>query len=437
MARWGADRIGAARRETDRERTFRRNLAAVATWELVWGFGAACVAGPIVTALALQVTSSKAVIGVLGLMQVLAVPTLLLSAYVNRRLRQRRRHFVALIHVAQVTNWTLIGLFLLLRPDIGSLALLTALVVAHGLIYLLSGLLTAPTYELLSEAFGRRYGTATGVQLFVNRTAGMAGGLLAERILTGGDFPTNFGRVLLLGGICLTVSNLAVLAMVEPPAERRGHPPRLRAYLHGLGSAVWAHRDYVIFLGVSGLLAFVTVVQGFYTTFALERLGLPVAQAGLFAAVTFAATGLGGLSGALGDRWGHRRLLVAALLTHAAATAAVLAAPPLGAWSFYGGLALSGAATAATAIATTNLMVDFAPPGEKGAYSAVGRLATLGAGAAFTPLGGLLIDGLGYPPTFALGIALTLASLAATLRFGDPRHAATSRTGQPAETDGL
>jgi MFS family permease len=436
MARRDAAEAGAARRETERERAFRRNLLAVAGWELIWGFGAACVAGPVVMALALQLTPSKTIIGVFGLMQLLAAPALLLSAYVNRRLR-RRRGAVALVHALQVTNWTVVGLILLLAPGIASGLALLALIVAHGLIYLLSGLLTAPTYELLSEAFGRRYGTAAGVQLLVNRTAGMLGGLLVAQLLAGDDVPANFGRVLLLGGLCLTLSNLAVLAMVEPPPRVEAPPPPLDAYLSGLGATVRAHRDYLIFLGVSALLAFITVVQGFYTTFALERLGLPVAQAGLFTAVTFAATGLGGLTGGLGDRWGHRRLLAASLLAHAAATAAVLAAQPLGPVWFYAGLAASGAATAATSIATTNLMVDFAPPGEKGAYAAVGRLATLGAGAVFTPLGGWLIDGFDYAPTFGLGIALTAASLAATRRFGDPRLAAPARTHHPAGTDGL
>lgn len=405
-----------------RARAFRRNLLAVGAWELVWGFGAACVAGPIVTAFALQLTSSKAIIGLLGLMQALAVPTLLVSAYLNQQFR-RRRGFVAGVHAAQVSTWVALGLACL-WPGLSDAVLLAALIAGHGLIFALSGLLTAPTYELLSDAFGRRYGTAAGLQLLVNRATGMAGGLVAQWLLAGGGAPADFGRVFLLGGLSLTLSNLIVLTMVEPAGRPVAARPALGVYLAGLGTAVRAHREYRAFLGVMALLAFVTVAQGFFTTFALERLGLPVAQAGLFAAVTFAATGLGGLSGGLGDRWGHRRLLRAALLAHAAATAAVPLAGPLGLPAFYIGLAASGVAIAAAAIATTNLMVDFAPPGAKGSYSAVGRLATLGAGAVCTPLGGWLIDGLGYTPTFALGALLALAGIAATSRFGDPRRPA-------------
>jgi predicted MFS family arabinose efflux permease len=316
----------------------------------------------------------------------------------------------------------MLGLACLL-PNVDQGSLLVGLVVAHGIIYLLSGLLTAPTYELLSGAFGRRYGTAAGVQLLVNRTAGVLGGLVAERLLADGDVPANFGRVLLVGSLCLMVSNLAVLGMVETPLTSSATPvPGMTTYLAGLGATVGRHREYLVFLGVVVVLAFVTVVQGFYTTYALEELGLPIAQAGLFTAVIFAATGLGGLSGMLGDRWGHRRLLIVSLLLYALATAVVLAAQSQGVPWFYAGLAAAGVAVAASSIASTNLMVDFAPPGERGAYAAVGRLATLAAGAACTPFSGWLIDGFGYGSVFWLGIALPVLGSAVALCFRDPRH---------------
>ena len=209
--------------EAARRAVFRRNLMAVGAWELFWGFGAAFVTSPIVTAFALQLTPSKAVIGLLGLMQALAVPTLVVSAYLNRRLR-RRRAFVALAHMGQVLTWVVLGLFCL-RPGVAPQTLLAALIAGQGVIYLLSGLLTAPSYELLSRAFGRRYGTATGVQLFINRTVGMVGGLVAQSLLAGGGSPADFGRVFLIGGGSLLVSNLAVFAMVEPRCRRSPDRP--------------------------------------------------------------------------------------------------------------------------------------------------------------------------------------------------------------------
>ena len=403
-----------------RVRHFWRNLLAVSAWELIWGFGAACVAAPIVMALALHLTDSKALIGLIGFTQITAVPALLLSAFLNRRL-ERRRWPVLILHIVQVSFWGVIGAALLL-PNTPPVVLFGGLVLAHAFIYLISGLVTAPTYELLSAAFGRGLGTATGIQVLVNRLSGVVGGIVAETMLAAGDFPANFGRVLLVGAAALTVSNFTVLLMIEPrvpPSATAGN--RLGAYLRGLGAMVRGHRDYLVFLVVVAVLALMTVVEGFFTTFALERLGMDVSRAGLFTAIVFAATGVGGLSGMLGDRWGHRQLMLGALAAHALSTLAVLVAPLAVEW-FWVGLACSGVATAAASIATTNLMVDFAPVGERGAYAAIGRLATLAAGAALTPLSGLFIDVLGYAPLFWISVVLLLAGIVISLTFRDPRH---------------
>ena len=341
------------------EQHFRRNLAAVACWEVVWGFGAACVSTSIVMAFLTQLTGSKALIGSLSLTNLLGLPALFVTVYVNRRLR-RKRPFTAVLWAVQVLNWVVLGVGVCLSGG-SALAPLVALVfLVHAAIHVANGLAVAPTYELLANVFGRRWGTAQGVQLFSNRVLGMAGGLFAASVLDRYPFPTNFGLIFLVGGILLTLSNASLLAMVEPPTYGGADPPPFGTYLRGLATTVAGHREFVTFTLVIGLLAFIAMAQGFYVVYALETLSLGPAYAGIFTTIAFGANGIGGLvAGPVGDRLGHRRLLLGALGLHLASLLAVLAMRDL--WEFYVALALSGIATVAASIATANLTADFAP----------------------------------------------------------------------------
>lgn len=403
------------------ERHFRRNLAAVACWETFWGFGAACVSASIVMAFLVQLTDSKALIGSLSLTNLLGLPALFVTVYLNRRLRQKRR-FAAALWAAQTLSWVVLGAGVALSDGSAAAPLIVLLFAAHATIYVTNGLVTAPTYELLARVFGRRWGTAQGVQVFSNRATGMLGGLFAAAVLEAYPFPLNFGLTFLVGGILLTLSNASLLAMAEPPTYGDEKPPRFGAYLRDLANAVAGHRAFVEFLWVIGLLAFIAMAQGFYVVYALEHLRLAPSYAGLFTTIAFAANGLGGIvAGPLGDRVGHRRLLLGGLGFHLASLVGILATRDL--LEFSVALALSGVATVAASIATANLTADFAPLGEKGSYTAVTRLVAQPATALSTLLGGILIDLTGYGAVFTAALSLPLLAIALTLRFRDPRAA--------------
>ncbi|MBI2942055.1 MAG: MFS transporter [Chloroflexi bacterium] len=400
----------------------RRNLAAVASWELVWGFGAAGISNSIILAFLAQLTESKALIGALNVTYLLALPGLLIASYLNQRLRSRRA-VVAGLHALQVSAWLAVGLITLLAGDRLGSSLVYLVFAAHSYIYVVNGFLVAPTYELLSGVFEQRWGMAQGVQVFVNRLSGTAGGLAAAALLATVAFPSNFGWTFVIAGLCLVLSNVSVLFLIEPPPRPPAQRQPLLPYLFNLGRLIRRDRPFCLLLIVTGVIASIQMVQGFYVVFALERLHLDPSYAGIFVAITFATNGIGGLIlGPLGDRVGHRLVMLWSLGLHVLSFVAVIVMQS--AVEFYLALGISSIGTMGAAIAQANLAVGFAPAGEKGAYSALTRLVTAPATALSMLLAGLSIDLVGFAGVFAASLLLPLAGIVATLRFADPRHVA-------------
>ena len=73
------------------ERTYRRNLSVLLSWEAVWGCGLAFVAPPVINALLLQLTDSRTLVGLVYLSHVASLPALIPAAMLNQRLRTRRQ----------------------------------------------------------------------------------------------------------------------------------------------------------------------------------------------------------------------------------------------------------------------------------------------------------------------------------------------------------
>ena len=405
------------------ERTYRRNLSVLLSWEAVWGCGLAFVAPPVINALLLQLTDSRTLVGLVYLSHVASLPALIPAAMLNQRLRTRRQvlagsnAIIGLLYVLiGVVVWQLWQ-----HPAVAILLLFTLL----ALTWLTLGAIIAPAFELMSILFGRHYGTVSGWQFSVNRITGVVGGLMATWLLSAWAWPTNFTLVFITGGIFMILGNILILFVDEPVTPPRTSFQSLRAYTRALTDQVARHRDFMRLLIVAALTGLFQAVLNFYSVYAFDAVALPLAAAGLLAAVGFVASACGALlGGSLGDRRGHRSLMRAALIGFVISLLLLLPA-----WqpAFFTAWMLGNAALMTMMIARINLAMDFAPAGEKGTYTMVVFMVAQPMLGLFAVGGGALIDLAGYLPFFIVTLTLALLALGITFFFKDPRLASDFR----------
>jgi Major Facilitator Superfamily len=388
---------------------FARNLSAVLLWELLWGFGNACTSSAIFVPFLSQLAGSKQLVGTVGLTMLLGMPGLFVSLGLAHRLR-RLRFVVALLWAAQMVGWVVLGVVLRM-PAPPTSSIVSVVYASQSIFSFLAVVSMAPTYQLLTSAFGDRFGTAQGLQLLVRQVSGVIGGLWAATVLAREPFPRNFGMAFLVGGVVLTVSNVALLLIAESPRAEIAQAPA--AFIAELRQAFRQAKPVASLLWVIACAAFMISAESLFVVSALERLHLGSAYAGIFASVTLAASGVGGaIAGWTGDRIGHARALLGSMTLQIIAFALVLKLLGLG--QFFVALSVAGLASAAMQIGLAGLTARLAPPGLQGAWMAIMRWLTQLVSALATAVAAFLADRVGYALLFGVCIVPVVVAMFAT-----------------------
>ena len=164
------------------------------------------------------------------------------------------------------------------------------------------------------------------------------------------------------------------------------------------------------FLSARFLSQFATMGFSFYIIYALRQFNMDAITAGfLTATLTISQTIANVGMGWLGDKWGHRSMLiigaVAALLS---ATLAWFASSI--SW-FYPIFLLTGIANVSIWTIGMAMTVDFGTEAERPLY--IGLSQTLTAPATITAplLGGWIVDSAGFIPTFSISIVLSIVMI--------------------------
>lgn len=381
---------------------FARNLAAVLAWEVLWGFGNACTASAIFVPFLSQLGGSKRLVGNVGLTMLLGVPALLVSLWLDHRLK-RRKVAVAILWALQFASWIPIGTMLLRGAT--SPWLVPFIYVSQSVFAFLASVAMAPTYQLLTSVFGDRFATAQGYQLLLRQLSGVLGGLCVASVLASRPYPQNFGVAFLVGGIVLTASNAAVLFFSESESSNVEEP-----FLPTLVRALVRARSVARLFWVIACVATMTSVQTFVVVSILERLGLGPGYAGVFESVTLASSGIGGaIAGRVGDKVGHARASMVAFVLELIAW--LLAMKLGGKPQAYVVVVLVGGAQAAMLIGLAGLTVKLAPEDARGGFMAIMRWITQIVVALSTAGAAYLVDRAGYATLFGASAAIVGASL--------------------------
>jgi MFS family permease len=253
----------------------------------------------------------------------------------------------------------------------------------------------------------------------------VAAGYILDRV----HMPVNFSLCFLLTVAGLVFSYIALGLTREPVDHEKVIPERLPSPWQGGLEILRRDRNFAAYLFIRLLSQFATMGFAFYIVYGLRRFNMSDLTAGfLTAALLITQTVANALMGWLGDRFGHRAMLIAGSVAVALSSLLAWGAPSLG-W-LYPVFILSGLANVAYWTIGMAITVEFGTEETRPTY--IGLSNTLVA--PFTiiaPLiGGWIAEGAGFQATFmvsAVGGLVIAALLFWLVRDPRPRKASAPR----------
>jgi MFS family permease len=263
-----------------------------------------------------------------------------------------------------------------------------------------------------------------GISNFLGNGTGILGALAVPFVLGRLAFPAGFATCFAIAGGLLLVSWMCMALTREPPVPSSKPPVRQLDYLRALPEALRRDHNFRMYLLALVVSSLGGMAAGFLTVHAAQKWNLPDSAASGFMIALQAGLTLANLFfGLLADRRGHKLILEACWLLHAAYLLLAFLAPGPG-W-FFAIFFLSGCVAAGNHISCISIVFEFTEAENRPTY--IGLANTIpGIVIALAPLlGGWLAGWMGYPVMFLLAGACAAAGWG-LLRFGvrEPREAA-------------
>lgn len=334
----------------------------------------------------------------------------LFTANHTARLRRYKRT-VLMLTIHERVPFLGFALVALLLPKIGlqaGLILTFLLLIWQGL----GGGFTAnPWTSMISKIFppesrGTFFGTQAAVaNLFISAAAVGAGYLLNAF-----DSPIDFVSCFLIACVFFTLSWIS-LALTREPADHEKvieeNPP---PFWHGAAQILKRDRNFSWFLTARFISQFATMGFAFYIVYALRRFEMSEVTAGyLTAALTVSQMVANASMGWLGDRVGHRLMVVIGSICAFSSSLFAWLAPSL-AW-FFPIFVLTGFANVAIWTNGMTMTVDFSGERERPFYIGLAQTLTAPATIIAPLIGGWIADTQGFVSTFGWSTALSVVMI--------------------------
>ncbi|HET9589821.1 MAG TPA: MFS transporter [Anaerolineales bacterium] len=350
------------------------------------------------------------------------LPQLFTANYTARLRRYKRTVLMLTVH--ERIPFLGLALVALLLPTIGLQAGLIMTFVLLTWQGLGGGFTANPWTSMISkiippETRGTFFGTQAAVaNLFISGAAVGAGYLLNWL-----DSPLDFTACFLIASLFFSISWFALALTREPADYDKVIEENPLPFWHGAGRILKRDRNFNWFLTARILSQFATMGFAFYIVYALRRFQMDEVTAGyLMATLTIAQTIANAGMGWLGDRVGHRPMLI---LGAAGATLSSLLAwiAPSLAW-FFPIFILSGFANVSIWTNGMTMTVDFSDEVERPFYIGLAQTLTAPATIVAPLIGGWIADTSGFVMTFALSTILSILMMGILFFLvKDPRKA--------------
>ena len=251
-----------------------------------------------------------------------------------------------------------------------------------------------------------------GISHFMGKLMGLGASGLAALILARYAYPRNYSMLFVLAFIGVMLSWLFVSISKEPPVVQVEPDPN--AVKTAFSSQLWSilkedanFRKYIYSrsLGYLGNMA-----ASFVAVYGIQRFDLPDTYAAIFTSVLVGAQTLGFIGwGAVGDRFGHKLVLMGSGVLWILALVLLLTVPAV--WVLYPAFALLGLVQPGNTIGDLNLAMEFDHGPRRPSYIGLARTLTAPILLTAPVIAGAVAGWTGYPAMFGLSLALSIAGL--------------------------
>ena len=356
------------------------------------------------------------------------LPQLLLSGYL-----QRLSHTLPLYRLMGVVRsvaWGLLAFSVFLLDDPQAILIVFfALFAVNGLAAGVAGL---PFMDVLAKTVPpTRRGAFFGWRRLIGGLLGLAGGSLVKIVLApdfGLTFPRNYAFLFFLAFLSVTAMVIFFSLVVEPP-EKEVNPQRVKLgeQLRRAARLPLSHRSYGNFVILRLFIIAANYALPFYAVYARRVLNAPEGMVGIYLIGTTLSGILSNmLWSRISDRHGNCLLMRLTALTALLApiVALIIARLPETGFNrsllFVSVFILSGAHQTAAFIGSANYLLELAPADKRAIY--IGFTNTIIGLAIFTsPLGGAIVDWLGFEPLFTFSLVCSLIAVLFALGLEEPR----------------
>jgi MFS family permease len=337
------------------------------------------------------------------------LPQLFTASHTSRLRRYKRTVLLNTIH--ERVPFLGFAIVALLLPKIG---LQTGLIATFLLLTWqgLGGGFTANAWTSMiskiipSEYRGTFFGTQAAVaNLFISGAAIGAGYLLNWY-----KAPINFAICFFIAAVFFSLSWSALAFTREPTDNEKVIDEHPTPFWHGASRILKRDPNFNWFLLSRTLSQFATMGFSFYIVYALRRFHMDEVTAGfLTATLTVAQTVANAGMGWLGDKFGHRSMLILGAVTAALSSFLAWAAPSL-TW-FFPIFILSGFANVSIWTNGMTMATTFSGEEERPFYIGLAQTLTAPATMIAPILGGWIADTQGFKMTFGLSAILSVVMM--------------------------
>lgn len=404
------------------------NLVDGGLFGLGWGFGSM---GTILPLFVSRMTDSAIIIGLIPAIHGVAwqLPQLFMANRVARLRRYKPLVMMATIHErVPYLGLVLVAFFLAALGPTAALILTFLLLLWQGLG---AGIAANPWQSFIAKIIPSDWrGTFFGMQAGLANIGISATAVIAGYILIRMPDRVDFALCFLLTAVVMGFSMLFLGLTREPEDTEKTIPEKQASPWKGAWELLRRDRNFTAFIVVRMLSSFATMGFAFYIVYGLRRFGMDEVTAGfLTAALTVTSTIANMVMGWLGDRLGHRLMLVAGSIAVTVSSLIAWGAPSI-AW-MYPAFILCGLANVAYWTIGMAITVEFGTEETRPTY--IGLSNTLVAPATIiAPLiGGWIADAAGFQTTFmisAIGGMIIATLLLWLVRDPRPRRSVRIKT---------